>query len=129
MILGDRDDLVVGNGHQVKLGEHQGLGYNVHQDFVALQKIRSGCSTLVLNQRGAQASSSSMGFRSPLPELVEIQLRVVTYDYAHQIVDNQGAVLKGLLQFKVLHCYKLGRRGLSGPLTCRLLHLTLRDSV
>ena len=39
-------------------------------------------STLVLNQRGAQASSPSMGFRSPLPELKSKS----EYVNAHQIV-------------------------------------------
>ena len=42
------------------LGGHQGLGLDIHQDCVALPWARWG-STLILNQRGAQASSSSLG--------------------------------------------------------------------
>ena len=69
VILGDKDTLVVGNGRQVQLGGHQGLGLNVHQDFVALLRVEENSSTLVLNQRGAQTSSPRVELRSPLPEV------------------------------------------------------------
>ena len=80
VILGDKDTLVVGNGRQVQLGGHQGLGLNVHQDFVALLRVEENSSTLVLNQRGAQTSSPRVELRSPLPE-VGFELG---YDNAHQ---------------------------------------------
>ena len=58
-----------GQGRQVQLGGHQGLGLNIHQDFVALLRAKRSSSTLILHQRGAQTSSPSVGLRSPLPEV------------------------------------------------------------
>ena len=42
------------HGRQEPLGAHQGLGHDVHQDFVALPVAKEG-STLVLHQRGRRA--------------------------------------------------------------------------
>ena len=58
-----------GHGRQEPLGEHQGLGHNVHQDCVALL-IAMESSTLVLHQRrrglltkwGLQVATACRGF-------------------------------------------------------------------
>ena len=68
VILGDKEHLMVGKVAR-SLGEHQGLGLNVHQNFVVLPRVKSRSSTLVLNQRGAYTSSPSVGLRLPLPEV------------------------------------------------------------
>ena len=39
MQFGNVETLDGGHGRQVQLGEHQGLGHNIHQDFVALPNI------------------------------------------------------------------------------------------
>ncbi len=81
--------MVVGNGRQVQLGGHQGLGLNVHEDFVALLRVEENSSTLGLNQRGAQTSSPRVQLRSPLPE-VGFELG---YDNAHQ--EEEDANIRG----------------------------------
>ena len=52
--IGNVETLDGGQGRQEPLGEHQGLGHDVHQDFVALSVVKEG-STLVLHQRGREA--------------------------------------------------------------------------
>ena len=51
MQFGKAETLDGGHGRQEPLGEHQGLGHDVHQDFVALPDAMKS-STLVLHQRG-----------------------------------------------------------------------------
>ena len=52
--IGNVETLDGGQGRQEPLGEHQGLGHDVHQDFVALPVAKEG-STLILHQRGRRA--------------------------------------------------------------------------